>query len=77
MENAIALIESADILCVIGTSLNVYPAAGLLDYASKDIDIYLIDPYPPKRLGRQIQVIAEKASSGVEKLIQRITDVTE
>ncbi len=76
MDNAIAIVESADILCVIGTSLNVYPAAGLLNYAPKNISIYLIDPNPPEKLPKQIQVIAEKAGSGVEKLIQRIRDVT-
>lgn len=42
--NAETLVQAADIILVIGTSLNVYPAAGLLYSAKTDADIYLIDP---------------------------------
>ena len=44
IEPAIREVEQADILVVIGTSLNVYPAAGLLGFAPKNCKIYLIDP---------------------------------
>ena len=44
IEQAVALCEQADIFLVIGTSLNVYPAAGLLRYAPHGCPIYLIDP---------------------------------
>jgi NAD-dependent deacetylase len=68
MDNAIKIIQSAEILCVIGTSLNVYPAAGLINYAPKGIPILLIDPNPPQHLSRRIEIIPEKAGSGVEIL---------
>jgi len=42
--NAAEIVKKADIFIVIGTSLNVYPAAGLLDYVKKSTEIYLIDP---------------------------------
>ena len=77
MENAIELTQAADILCVIGTSLNVYPAAGLINYAPRHIPVFLIDPNPPTNLPRRIQVIPEKAGKGVAILIERLKDVVE
>ena len=74
MDNAIELTRTADILCVIGTSLNVYPAAGLINYAPSDIPIFLIDPNPPTHLPRRIRVIPEKAGIGVALLIERLKD---
>jgi NAD-dependent deacetylase len=77
MDNAIKLTQTADILCVIGTSLNVYPAAGLINYAPRDIPVFLIDPNPPAHLPGRIQVIPEKAGTGVAILIERLKDVAE
>lgn len=72
METAIRTVESADILCIIGTSLNVYPAAGLLHYAPVGCQIWLIDPNPPSGLSKNIRVIAKGAGEGVEEFIGRI-----
>lgn len=72
MEEAIPLVESADILCVIGTSLNVYPAAGLIHYASQYCPIWLIDPNPPLDLPRRIQVIAKGAGEGVAEFMEKV-----
>ena len=72
MEAAIRTVESADILCIIGTSLNVYPAAGLLHYAPYGCPVWLIDPNPPSGLSRSIQVIAKGAGDGVEEFIGRV-----
>lgn len=69
MTAAIPMVESADIVCVIGTSLSVYPAAGLVRYASPGVPIYLIDPNPPAYLPNRIQVIAKGAGEGVELFI--------
>lgn len=69
MSQAIPLVESADILCIIGTSLSVYPAAGLLRYAKSGIPVYLIDPRPPHDLPLRIKVIAKGAGEGVEELV--------
>jgi len=68
MDDAIPLVESADILVVIGTSLNVYPAAGLLNYATKSTPIYVIDPEKPSVFIRNVTYIQEKAGKGIELL---------
>lgn len=59
----------ADIMVVIGTSLNVYPAAGLLDHAPQGIPIYLIDPNEVGTRNNSITFIKEKAGTGVQQLI--------
>ncbi len=68
MDDAIPLVESADILVVIGTSLNVYPAAGLVNYAKREIPIFVIDPQKPSLYIRNVNYIQEKAGKGVEIL---------
>lgn len=75
MEEAIAITESADIFCVIGTSLNVYPAAGLIHYAPENIPIFLIDPNPPEVLPKWVKVIAKGAGEGVAILRQRLAEL--
>jgi len=72
MAEAVPIVESADYLCVIGTSLNVYPAAGLINYAQAGTPVFLIDPNPPASLPRRVQVIAKGAGDGVEELIRRL-----
>jgi len=74
MEDAIPIIESADYLCVIGTSLNVYPAAGLIHYALKNIPVFLIDPNPPDALPRGVKVIAKGAGEGVGILRKQLAE---
>lgn len=70
IDAAASVVGQADILIIIGTSLNVYPAAGLVRYARHDIPVYLIDPndvnYPPHR---QIHHIRKGASAGMKELI--------
>jgi NAD-dependent deacetylase len=75
MEEAIAITETADYLCVIGTSLNVYPAAGLIHYAPKNIPVFLIDPNPPETLPKRIKVIAKGAGEGVAILRNRLAEL--
>jgi len=72
MNEAIKLVQTAEIFAVIGTSLNVYPAAGLLDFAPKECPIYLVDPNEISIWRRDVTVIKEKASVGVPKLIEMI-----
>ncbi|MDR0892065.1 MAG: NAD-dependent deacylase [Mediterranea sp.] len=70
---AIGYVEQADILVIIGTSLNVYPAASLLHYAPRQAEVYLIDPKPvDAHTSRPIQVIQKGASEGVAELIERM-----
>lgn len=71
IETAINYVEKADIFVIIGTSLNVYPAAGLLNYVPRTAEVYLIDPNPVDTHSmRQIHVIRKGASEGVKELQQ-------
>lgn len=70
IEKAVELVEQADIFIVIGTSLNVYPAAGLLHYVPSATPVYLIDPKPVVVSSRQkVFFIREGASKGMEELL--------
>lgn len=73
-EKAIEISEKADIMIVIGTSLQVYPAAGLINYAPKDCKIYLVDPKEPNMNLNNIKFIKEKASIGVEIAVNEILE---
>lgn len=66
---AINEVEDADVFVVIGTSLNVYPAAGLLNYVRKNVPIYIIDPKDINiRYGSNIHHIQKGASEGLRVL---------
>lgn len=69
LEAAAELASEADIFMVVGTSLQVYPAAGLMAYAPRHIPVYYIDPKPQVNYELQrmpnLRVIAEPASTGV------------
>ena len=69
IEPAIELVSQADIFVVIGTSLNVYPAAGLLHYVKSGTPIYYIDP-KPATVPANVNVIPLPATKGVERLIK-------
>ncbi|HOV10380.1 MAG TPA: NAD-dependent deacylase [Bacteroidales bacterium] len=70
---AASLAQNADILLVIGTSLVVYPAAGLLSQASSSIPKYLVDPRAePLSHIRNLTVISEKAGVGVPALVEKL-----
>ncbi len=74
MTDAIKVAAEADILVVVGTSLAVYPAASLLQYARPDAEIYCVDPEEPE-LGYykgRVKHIKEKASVGVGKVINDV-----
>lgn len=69
IETAIRFVQKADIFVIIGTSLNVYPAAGLLYYVPETAPVYLIDPKPvDAHSDRPIHVIRAGASEGVKEL---------
>lgn len=71
IETAIGYVEKADIFVIIGTSMNVYPAAGLLNYVPRTAEVYLIDPKPvDTHTSRSIHVIQKGASEGVAELKQ-------
>ena len=60
----------ADVVMVVGTSLQVYPAASLLQFAPHQAAVYLIDPQPQRLPG--VEVMAEKAKEGVPKLVDNL-----
>lgn len=71
MESAVQEATEADIFVIIGTSLNVYPAAGLVQYINKGVPVYLIDPKPIMTSGRVNVIHIQKgASDGMEELIK-------
>ncbi len=67
--NACQLMEGADIVVVVGTSLSVYPAAGLMRYIPQNAAVYLIDPVCPAGIDTTVvHHIAMPASAGIKKL---------
>ena len=69
IETAVDYVEKADIFVIIGTSMNVYPAAGLLNDVPRTAEVYLIDPKPVDTHSmRQIHIIQKGASEGVKEL---------
>ncbi|MGL4326894.1 MAG: SIR2 family NAD-dependent protein deacylase [Tannerellaceae bacterium] len=74
IDPAIKWAEDADIFVVIGTSLNVYPAAGLLSYVKKGKPIFLIDPNEVRTNRNDITFIQKSASEGVEELSKILQD---
>jgi NAD-dependent deacetylase len=69
--NASSIASTADVFLVVGTSLVVYPAAGLLDYVPAGRPIYVIDPVKPQSgyYYNNITYIEEKATTGMKKIL--------
>jgi NAD-dependent deacetylase len=76
LQTAAELTSVADIVLVIGSSMQVYPAAGLVSYAPSRADIYYIDPKPALNyalnLRKNLTVIAEKATLGVPQVVEKL-----
>jgi NAD-dependent deacetylase len=73
IETAAAEIMDADIVLIIGTSLQVYPAAGLLDYVPEHARMFYIDPNPGAVLpAKNLTVLPEKATTGVRKVVDAL-----
>jgi len=71
---AISICEGADVLLIIGTSMQVYPAASLMHYVKPDTEIFYIDPNPAIQSTAQITVISKTASMGVNEVIERLKE---
>ena len=73
MDEATRITATADIFVVIGSSLNVYPAAGLIGFAPENASLWLIDPNDVYlTANRRVKIIKEKASDGVAILTDRL-----
>lgn len=70
---ATIMVQDADVVMVIGTSLNVYPAAGLMHYAKSDARVYYIDPDAKAVYGnKKLIVLKQKAGVGVPELVDEL-----
>jgi NAD-dependent deacetylase len=75
MDVAMALAQQADIFIVVGTSLAVYPAAGLIDYVPTSARKYIVDPNMPETsLIKGFHPIQEKASTGLKKIAELLNE---
>ena len=75
MDPAMEAAEQADIFVIIGTSLNVYPAAGLVQYVPREAPVYLIDPEEVMASGvRQVHFIQKGASEGMKELFAQLLE---
>ena len=72
LEKAAEITLQADILVIIGTSMQVYPAAGLINYTKPNIPIYFIDPKPSvsENQFNNLTIIKDVASSGTDELLE-------
>lgn len=73
MENAYRIVQDADVFMVVGTSMAVYPAAGLIDFVPRNIPKYLVDPGDVRVSGvSNLTVIREKAGVGLPMLVEEL-----
>ncbi len=74
LEEALKITQDADFYVIIGTSLNVYPAAGLIEYTQKKTPVFYIDPNPAEipNQKKNFEIIPLKASEGVLILRNRL-----
>jgi NAD-dependent deacetylase len=74
IEKAIDIVAGADVMLIVGTSLNVYPAAGLYRYAKNETPVYLIDPEDVAIYDPKITHIREVATKGMETFISKLKE---
>ena len=72
LENAIKITKQADVLVIIGTSMQVYPAASLIHYVSSNTPIYFIDPAPSISKNTNTTIIKSGAQQGTKQLIKML-----
>jgi len=72
LENAIEITKQADVLVIIGTSMQVYPAASLIHYVSSNTPIYFIDPAPSISKNTNTTIIKSGAQQGTKQLIKML-----
>ncbi|MCR5759384.1 MAG: NAD-dependent protein deacylase [Bacteroidales bacterium] len=75
MEMAIDIVSRADIVLIVGTSLSVYPAAGLYRYAPADAPVYIIDPKPVGLADKRLHPIQAVATEGMKLFIKEIEGI--
>ena len=72
IQNAIGIVQAADLFVVVGTSLVVYPAASLIHYLRPGTPVFVIDPQSPEVYYKDVVYIQEKAGKGIDCLKQEL-----
>jgi NAD-dependent deacetylase len=75
MEPAIDIVAQSDMLIIVGTSMQVYPAAGLMQYAPPRAEVFFVDPQPSIASSERIRVYPENATTGVSKVVTAIQEM--
>ncbi len=68
MQQAIPIVQDADVFVVVGTSLAVYPVAGLVNYVPPETPVFVVDPERPTVYSNRVTYIQEKAGEGIQEL---------
>lgn len=78
LEKAAAEVSDADIIIIVGTSMKVYPAAGLVSYAPRDAILHYVDPNPnishEMQLLNNLQVLRLKATEGISEIVKKLLE---
>lgn len=72
IERAIDLVSRCDVMLIVGTSLQVYPAAGLYRYAPADTPVYIVDPAPLSVRDKRVTHIRKVATEGVKECLEML-----
>ena len=72
IERAIDLVSRCDVMLIVGTSLQVYPAAGLYRYAPADTPVYIVDPAPLPVRDKRVTHIRKVATEGVKECLEML-----
>ena len=73
IEAAVQIVRKADLIIIVGTSMQVYPAAGLIDFANPSVPIHLIDPNPPEITNPNLQIHNMGAVEGLTSVFNSIS----
>lgn len=76
MERAVAVVRQAEVLIIVGTSMQVYPAAGLVNYLKRGTPIYFIDPKPAIPNRPNLTVLAQPATEGLPNVVAELLATT-
>jgi NAD-dependent deacetylase len=74
LNKALPVIQQADILIVVGTSLNVYPAAGLIGYAKINVKKHLVDSHFTGSQRGDFNIISESETVGIPILLSKLSE---
>ncbi len=75
IEKAMQVCKTADVLLIIGTSMQVYPAASLMHYVNPETKIYYIDPKPAIESNNQVTIISKNATIGVLNFVNLLQEM--